>query len=81
MARDRSGGVRASIWRTFMRVGFLRRLYAKRLLRYMAKSRAKKRPLPPELRELDIAMSRLPEKDRHAALDEALQGKGPEAMG
>ena len=73
--------MREAIWRTIMRVGFLRTLYAKRLLAYMAKSKRKQRALPPELRELDIAMSRLPEDQRRAALEEALSGKSTEAMG
>lgn len=71
-----SGGARAGVWRTIMRVGILRRLYAKRLLAFMAKSKRKRRPLPNELRELDIAMGRLPEHERRAALERALAGDG-----
>ncbi|GEM_PF-2409615 len=83
MPKDKSGGSRAGVWRAIMRFGFVRRLYAKRLLSYMEKSKRKKRPLPNELRELDIAMSRLPEAQRRAALEEALagQGAGGPAMG
>jgi hypothetical protein len=83
VAKDKSVGGRAAVWRAVMRFGFIRRLYAKRLLAYMEKSKRKKRPLPNELRELDIAMSRLPESQRRAALEEALagQGAGGPAMG
>lgn len=68
------------MWRRMMRVGFLRRLYAKRLLSYLDKCKAKKRPVPPELREVSVAMSRLPERERRAALEEALAARGPEAV-
>lgn len=63
-----------------MGVGFVRRTYARRLVKFMDKSKTRKRPLPPELREVSIAMSRLPEDQRLPALEDALAGKGPEAM-
>lgn len=63
-----------------MGVGFVRRTYARRLIKFMERSKEKKRPLPPELREIAFGISRLPEEHRLPALEDALQGKGPDAM-
>lgn len=59
-----------------MSVGFVRRTYAKRLIKFMERSREKRKPLPPELREVSIAMSQLPEAQRLPALEQALHGQG-----
>jgi hypothetical protein len=83
MARDRSapGGdakkakkrrIRTAVFRTIMRVGFLRHFYIRRLLRFMEKSKAKKRALPPELSRLEQMLSRLPKQKRAEALEAAL---------
>jgi hypothetical protein len=80
MARDRSapGGdakkrrIRTAIFRSIMRVGFLRHFYVRRLLRFMEKSRAKGRALPAELNRLEQMLSRLPPKKRAEALETAL---------
>jgi hypothetical protein len=60
-----------------MRVPFVRRAYARRLLKFIDKSKEKGRRLPPDLYELSRQLSRLPEADRAAALDTALKA-GPD---
>jgi hypothetical protein len=80
MARDRSAPqgdakkrrIRTAVFRSIMRVGFLRHFYVRRLLRFMEKSRAKGRALPAELMRLEQMLSRLPPKKRAEALESAL---------
>jgi hypothetical protein len=80
MARDKSAPegdgkkrrIRSAVFRSIMRVGFLRHFYIRRILRFMEKSKAKKRALPPELHRLDQMLSRLPPKKRAEALEAAL---------
>ena len=80
MARDKSAPeaegkkrrIRTAVFRSIMRVGFLRHFYVRRLLRFMEKSKAKKRKLPPELFRLDQMLSRLPPPKRAEALETAL---------
>ncbi len=69
------------MFRRLMRVGLIRRTYAKRLIKFMERSKRKAKPLPPELREVGRAMDQLPEAQRLPTLEQALQGKGgPESM-
>ena len=80
MARDKSAPegagkkrrIRTAVFRSIMRVGFLRHFYVRRLLRFMEKSKAKRRTLPPELVRLDQMLSRLPPPKRAEALETAL---------
>jgi hypothetical protein len=80
MARDKKAPegdgkkrrIRSAVFRSIMRVGFLRHFYIRRILRFMEKSKAKKRALPPELQRLDQMLSRLPPKKRAEALETAL---------
>ncbi len=80
MARDRSAPegdakkrrIRTAVFRSIMRIGFLRHFYVRRLLRFMEKSKAKKRALPPELTRLEQMLSRLPKQKRAEALEAAL---------
>jgi len=80
MARDRSAPeddakkrrIRTAVFRSIMRVGFLRHFYIRRLLRFMEKSRTKGRALPPELGRLDQMLRRLPPPKRAEALESAL---------
>jgi hypothetical protein len=80
MARDKAAPegegkkrrIRGAIFRSIMRVAFLRHFYIRRLLRFMAKSKAKGRSLPPELARLEQMLGRLPEKKRAEALEGAL---------
>ena len=72
MASDRRKGVRATITRGIARVPLLRRLYVRRMLKFLERSKRKKRALPKELAELDIAMSKVPKDRRMAMLESAL---------
>jgi hypothetical protein len=80
MARDKSApegdgkkrGIRTAMFRRIMRVGFFRHFYVRRLLRFMEKSRAKGRSLPPDLQRLDQMLKRLPPPKRAEALEAAL---------
>jgi hypothetical protein len=86
MARDRTPPegegkkrrIRTAVFRSIMRVGFLRHFYVRRLLRFMEKSKAKKRALPPELFRLDQMLGRLPPQKRAEALETALLAKPDE---
>jgi hypothetical protein len=69
--------VRTAMFRTMMKVGFLRHFYIRRLLRFIERSRAKGRALPPELVRLDEMLRRLPPPKRAEALEAALLA-GPE---
>lgn len=60
------------MFRRIMRIGFFRRFYVKRLLRFMEKSRAKGRSLPADLQRLDQMLKRLPPPKRAEALEAAL---------
>lgn len=81
MATEGPGGRRAAVFRRLMGVGFIRRTYARRLVKFMERSKAKGKPLPPDLREVSVAITRLPEDQRVGALEMALEGKGgPESM-
>lgn len=73
MSGRREHKARASISRAFLRVPFLRRLYVRRVLAFLEKSKRKRRPLPPELRDLDAMMRRLPARQRPEALEAALR--------
>jgi hypothetical protein len=55
-----------------VRVPFLRRLYVRRMLAFLERSKRKKRALPKELAELDVAMSKVPKDQRMAMLETAL---------
>ena len=69
------GQRRARFFQRMMKVGVFRRMYARRIMRYLEKSRTKGRPLPDEMVQLDDFLSRLPEKDRRAALEATLSGE------
>ncbi|HTT86820.1 MAG TPA: hypothetical protein VMF60_05605, partial [Acidimicrobiales bacterium] len=76
-AESKKRRVRTAVFRAMMRVGFLRHFYIRRLLRFIEKSRAKGRSLPPELVRLDDMLRRLPPPKRAEALEAALLA-GPE---
>jgi hypothetical protein len=68
-------GFRARLTRRMMKIPFLRRMYAKRVLRYLDKSRQRGRPIPDEMAQLDDYLSRLPEQERAAVLEATLSGE------
>lgn len=61
-----------------MKVGFLRRRYVKRLVRYIDKSKAKGRRLPPEMMDLQRFLSQVPKHERAERLEEAILSQGDE---
>ncbi len=67
--------------RAILGVPFMRRWYARRLLKMMDKAKAKNRQLPPELAQLEANLSRLPKARRFEALETALSaGGGDQAL-
>jgi hypothetical protein len=65
-----------------MRIGFMRRRYVKRMLKYMDKSKEKGRRLPPELFELQRFLSKVPKDQRAAKLEEVIVAqRTEEALG
>jgi hypothetical protein len=65
-------GIRTALFRRIMHVAFFRHFYVRRLLKFMEKSRAKGRTLPPDLQRLDQMLKRLPPPKRAEALESAL---------
>lgn len=64
--------VRGAMGRMLMRVPALRRWYIRRMLKYIDKSKAKGRKLPPEFVELSRHLARVPKDKRASALEEAM---------
>jgi hypothetical protein len=65
--------VRGAIGRSTMRVPFVRRLYVRRLLKIIDKSREKGRRLPPDLYELSKRLDRVPKSERAALLEQGFK--------
>jgi hypothetical protein len=72
--------VRGALGRRLMKVPVVRRMYVRRMIKFIDKSRAKGRRLPPEVYELSRQLSRVPEADRASALEAALKA-GPDGRG
>jgi hypothetical protein len=70
--------IRTAVFTRAMKVGFLRRFYVKRLLRYIEKSRKKGRSLPPDLAQVERMVARLPPKKQVELLETALLSKPDE---
>jgi hypothetical protein len=77
MARKRR--VRTAFARGIMAVPFLRRTYAKRVLKMLEKAEKERTPLPPELQQVQVALKRLPNRKRRLELLEASLKAGPNA--
>jgi hypothetical protein len=60
------------ISRQLMKVGFFRRRYVKRMIKYIDKSKEKGKRLPPELYELQRFLSQVPKAQRAERLEEAI---------
>jgi hypothetical protein len=71
---------RGALGRRLMKVPLIRRMYVRRMLKFIDKSKAKGRRLPPEIYELSRQLSRVPEADRASALETALKA-GPDGIG
>jgi hypothetical protein len=61
-----------------LRIGFMRRRYVKRMLKYMDKSKEKGRRLPPELFELQRFLAKVPKDQRAAKLEEVIAAQRTE---
>jgi hypothetical protein len=72
--------VRAMPARIIGRTAWIRRRYARRLIRMMEKSRDKGRPLPENLQQLDRQLQRLPKGKRQEALERMLEMSGQPEM-
>jgi hypothetical protein len=66
-------GFRAAVARSVTSIPFLRNFYLRRTLKFIEKSKAKGRRLPPELAAIEAQLSRIPERGRKAALEAALK--------
>lgn len=81
MVRDRLRNLRDGFWRRLLKVGFIRRWQARRLIAYIEKSKKKHRRLPEELVRVDAMVRRLPKPQRAKALEEMLVPTSEEQFG
>ncbi|MGA7417241.1 MAG: hypothetical protein WBW80_04550 [Acidimicrobiales bacterium] len=81
MIRDRLARGRDGLWKRLLKVGFIRRWYARRLLKFIQKSKDKHRPLPDHLVQVDAITRRLPKPQRAKKLEEMLVPQDEEDMG
>ncbi|MHB1928481.1 MAG: hypothetical protein ACYDEN_07135 [Acidimicrobiales bacterium] len=80
--REGRQGLRRRMGQRVMKIGFLRRRYVKRVIRYIDKSKKKGRRMPPEMMELQRFLSQIPKEERAKRLEEAIlaQQSGDEAF-
>jgi hypothetical protein len=64
--------IRTALSRNLMKVSIIRNWYIKRTLKFIDKSKEKGRRLPPELAEMNRALSRVPKAQRAKMLEEAM---------
>lgn len=64
--------LRERVVRPLLRIGFLRRWHIRRLLKFIDKSKAKGRRLPPNLYDLNRFLSQVPKEQRAKRLEEAI---------
>jgi hypothetical protein len=62
-------------------VGFIRRWYARRLVKFIAKSKKKNRRLPDHLFQLDLMLKKVPEARRTKTVEEMLVPRDEEEYG
>ncbi|MHB8682108.1 MAG: hypothetical protein ACYDA2_08445 [Acidimicrobiales bacterium] len=72
---------RASFFRRIMRLGPMRRFYARRMLKFLDKSEKKGRTVPPELAQLEQYLKQLPANQRRAVLEAGLSGELESQLG
>ncbi len=65
-------GLRQRMGQRVMRIGFLRRRYVKRVIRYLDKSKKKGRRLPPGMMEMQRFLAQIPKEERAQRLEEAI---------
>ncbi|MDA8283181.1 MAG: hypothetical protein M0Z42_07785 [Actinomycetota bacterium] len=66
------GSLRQRMGERVMRIGFIRRRYVKRVIRYLDKSKKKGRRLPPAMMEMQRFLAQIPKEERARRLDEAI---------
>lgn len=66
---------RARFFRRVMRFRPMRRLYARRVMKFLDKSKKKGRVIPNELAQLDEYLAKLPAKQRQEMLEATLSGE------
>jgi hypothetical protein len=64
--------IRERMSQRVLSIGFMRRRYVKRMLKYIDKSKEKGRRLPPELFELQRFLSQVPKEQRAGKLEEVI---------
>jgi hypothetical protein len=65
--------IRTSISRNVMKISFVRNWYIKRTLKFIDKSKEKGRRLPPEMADMNRALSKVPKAQRAKVLAEAME--------
>jgi len=68
--------MRQRIAKLMMKIPFVGRLYLKATLRYLEKTPPSK--MPPQLRQLKLALDKVPKAKRLAMLEDAVAGKIPQ---
>lgn len=81
MALERLGRARDSAWKRLLRIGIIRRWYARRLIKYIDKSRKKKRKLPQHLVQVDTMLRKVPKPQRQKLVEEMLTPGREEQFG
>jgi hypothetical protein len=66
---------RQRLFRRIMQIGPMRRYYARRVMRFIDKSKRKGRDLPDQMADLDQYLSRLPASQRRQVLEASLSGE------
>ena len=66
---------RGRFFRRVMQIGPVRGFYARRLLRFLEKSKKKGRDIPDQLADLDEYLARVPAKQRRELLEASLSGE------
>jgi hypothetical protein len=79
--KERSTKIREGISRRMLSVGFIRRWYARRLVKFIAKSKKKGRRLPDHLFQLDRTLKKVPEARRTKTVEEMLIPRNEEEYG
>lgn len=75
---------REGLSRRMLRVGFIRHWYARRLVKFIDKSKQKHRRLPEHMQRIDGLLRRVPQHQRVKTLEEMMMMQppgGPEELG
>ncbi|HLN17924.1 MAG TPA: hypothetical protein VK277_14370 [Acidimicrobiales bacterium] len=69
---ERLSKTRDATTKRLLKIGVVRRWYARRMLKYIEKTKKKKRPLPDELVRLDQLTRKMPEPQKLKLIEEML---------